>query len=154
MKILSRRECAGKVELEIKWSNGTREWALEKNVKADVPGLYNKVVKTSKKAAPNAIIKFKRKKTHNCFSMLNFKTEDNIYYWKEGYRMYNVKCKGCNGSFLSNRLKPTASAPTYICINECCGCQVSYCNECFLNGMLKNINDSSAKRQSIRVVAL
>ena len=42
VKILSRRECAGKVKLEIKWSNGTREWALEKNVKADVPGLYNK----------------------------------------------------------------------------------------------------------------
>ena len=164
MKILSRRERAGKVELEIKWSNGTREWALEKNVKADVPGLYNKfqeekipvvkVVKTSKKAAPNAIIKFKCKKTHNCFSMLNFKTEDNIYYWKEGSRMYNVKCKGCNGSFLSNGLKPTASAPAYVCINECHGCQVSYCNKCFLNGMLKNINNGSAKRQSTRVAAL
>ena len=163
MKILSRRECGGKVELEIKWSNGTREWALEKNVKADVPGLYNrfqeekipavKVVKTSKKAATDAI-KFKCKKTHTCFSMLNFKTEDNIYYWKEGSRMYNVKCKGCNGSFLSNGLKPTASTPAYVCVNECRGCQVSYCNKCFLNGMLKNINDSSATRRSTRVVAL
>ena len=86
--------------------------------------------------------------------MLNFKTEDNIYYWKEGSRMYNVKCKGCNGSFLSKGLKPTASAPAYVCINECRGCQVSYCNKCFSNGMLKNINDSSAKRRSSRVAAL
>ena len=161
VKILNRRERGGKVELEIKWSDGVREWTLEENVKQDAPGLYNKfqeqkipavkVVKTSKKPAT---IRFKCKKTHTCFSMLNFKTEDNIYYWKEDNRMYNVKCKGCNGSFLSDGLKPTASAPAYVCVNECRGCKVSYCNKCFLDGMLKNINDSGATRRSTRVVAL
>ena len=60
--------------------------------------------------------------------------------------MHGITCKGCKGDFLSDKLKPTRVAPAYLCINQCRGCDVCFCNKCFMKGMMKVIGEQKGGR--------
>ena len=150
-KILGQRERKGRVELHVLWSSGLKEWSRELYVKTDVPKLYQQYRERGQVLAEvlssdddddddsDSVEEFECNHSHICFSMLNFKTEENVNYWREGSRMHGSTCKGCKGDFLSDKLKPTRANPAYLCINQCRGCDVCFCNRCFMKGMMKTI---------------
>ena len=154
-EILGQRERKGRVELHVLWSNGLKEWSRELYVKLDVPKLYEQYRERGQILAEvlssddnnDSDEDYECDRSHICFSMINFKTEENGNYWREGSRMHGITCEGCKGDFLSDKLRPTRVNPAYLCINQCRGCDVCFCNKCFLTGMMKVIGEQKGGRR-------
>lgn len=65
----------------------------------------------------------------------NLTKHDMSSYCKKGYRFYNVKCKGCDKTFVPHKpsteeIKISGKNPLYACMNEKEKCTIAYCWPC------------------------
>ena len=152
-KILRHRTKNGEINYLLQFTDGTEDYAAEKEAKIDCPlilkeykkkhGLEGDGKKGNTRKKPTTGSK-RISKTYVCTAdhdlLQSYVDETNAKYFSVGQRFWNVKCRNCKVLIVGDenkddvgkikKLRPTIKSPVYICLNRTHGCMQAMCFNC------------------------
>lgn len=168
-QILSHRKKNGEINYLLQFTDGTKDYAAEKEAKIDCPQILKEYKKkhglegdgAKRNTRKKTVTESKRiRKTYVCTVdhelLESYVDESNAKYFSVGQRFWNVKCRKCKVLIVGDennddvekikKFRPTIKKPAYICLNRTHGCMHAMCFNCTKKLMVNVTGTTRASR--------